>query len=104
MKGKDEIILYQPDNSIQLEVRLEHETVWLTQAQIAYLFGVDRTVITKHLKNIFQTSELQEYSVCAKIAHTAADGKSYQTKYYNLDAILSVGYRVNSINATLFRQ
>jgi hypothetical protein len=103
-KNTGKIILYQPDNAIQLEVRLENETVWLTQDKIAQLFGVDRTVVNKHLKNIFQTSELQENSVCAKIAHTATDGKIYQTKFYNFDAILSVGYRVNSVNATLFRQ
>ncbi|GHU88253.1 DNA-binding protein [Spirochaetia bacterium] len=100
----NEIILYQPDNTVKLEVRLENETVWLTQAQIADLFGVDRSVIGKHLKNVFVTKELVENSVCAKIAHTAADGKTYNTNFYNLDAILSVGYRVNSINATLFRQ
>jgi hypothetical protein len=100
----NEIILYQPDNTVKLEVRLENETVWLTQAQIADLFGVDRSVIGKHLKNVFGTNELAENSVCAKIAHTANDGKTYNTYFYNLDAILSVGYRVNSINATLFRQ
>jgi len=69
----------------------------------AQLFGVDRTVVTKHLKNIFESSKLQEDSVCAKIAHTAADGKKYPAKFYNLDAIISVGYRVNSTQAALFR-
>jgi hypothetical protein len=104
MNNKDEIVLYQPDNSIQLEVRLENETVWLTQAQIAQLFGVDRTVISRHLKNIFHVRELEEKGTCAIFAHMGNDGKQqYHTKYYNLDAILSVGYRVNSINATLFR-
>ncbi|GHV38612.1 DNA-binding protein [Spirochaetia bacterium] len=100
----NEIILYQPDSAVKLEVRLEHETVWLTQAQIADLFGTQRQAITKHLRNIFSTNELDEDSVCSILEHTAADGKKYQTKFYNLDAILSVGYRVNSINATLFRQ
>ena len=71
---------------------------------MAQLFGVDRTVISKHLKNIFDSSELQQDSVCAKIAHTAEDGKTYNTQFYNLDAIISVGYRVNSVRATQFRQ
>jgi hypothetical protein len=100
----NEIILYQPDNEIKLEVRLVDETVWLTQAQIADLFGTQRQAITKHLRNIFNTSELNENSVCSILELTAADGKKYKTKFYNPDAILSVGYRVNSINATLFRQ
>ncbi|MDR0812136.1 MAG: virulence RhuM family protein [Paludibacter sp.] len=102
---KNEIILYQPDNSLKLEVRVENETVWLTQAQIASLFGVDRTVVSRHLNNIFKTGELFVNSTCAIFAHMGNDGKQqYQTKYYNLDAILSVGYRVNSINATMFRR
>lgn len=99
-----EIILYQPDEEVKLEVRLEDETVWLTQAQIADLFGTRRQAITKHLKNIFASKELEEDSVCSILELTASDGKSYKTKFYNLDAILSVGYRVNSRNATLFRQ
>ena len=98
-----EIILYQPDSSLKLEVRLDNETVWLSQAQIAELFGTKRPAITKHLSNIFSSGELMENSVCSILEHTANDGKIYQTKFYNLDAILSVGYRVNSINATLFR-
>ena len=103
--NQNEIILYQPDNSIKLEVRLENETVWLSQIQIAKLFGVDRTVITKHLRNIFNTNELDEFATCAIFAHVGNEGKQqYQTKFYNLDAILSVGYRVNSINATSFRR
>lgn len=100
----NEIILYQPDNSISLEVRVEDETVWLTQAQIADLFGVKQPAISKHLKNIFQSGELSENSVYSILEYTATDGKTYKTKFYNLDAILSVGYRVNSRNATLFRQ
>jgi hypothetical protein len=94
----NEIILYQQDRTVTLKVRLENETVWLTQAQIADLFGTQRPGITKHLRNIFSTRELDENSVCSILEHTAADGKKYQTKFFNLDAILSVGYRVNSIN------
>jgi hypothetical protein len=86
-----------------VEIYLQNETVWLTQQKIAELFDVDRTVITKHLKNIFETGELDPDSVSAKIAHTAADGKKYPTQFYNLDAIISVGYRVNSSQATAFR-
>ena len=95
--------LYQPDNSVKLEVRVENETVWLTQAQIAALFGTQRQAITKHLRNIFAVGELTENLVSSILELTAADGKKYQTKIYSLDAILSVGYRVNSINATQFR-
>ena len=82
-----------------MDVRLEDDTVWLTQNQIAELFGTKRPAITKHLRNIFSSGELSESSVCSKMEHTANDGKTYQTKFYNLDAILSVGYRVNSKNA-----
>lgn len=100
----NEILLYTtPNGKVKVEIYLHNETIWLTQQKIAELFGVDRSVITKHLKNIFQTNELQEASVSAKIAHTAADGKSYPTRFYNLDAIISVGYRVNSSQATAFR-
>ena len=87
-----------------IEVRYEHETIWLTQKMIATLFDVDRSVVTKHLKNIFDSGELKEHSVRANFAHTAKDGKTYQSKYYNLDVIISVGYRVNSVRATQFRQ
>lgn len=104
MEQKSEIVLYQPEGSISLEVRLENETVWLTQQQISELFGTGRQAITKHLKNIFASNELDENSVCSILELTAADGKNYKTKVYNLDAILSVGYRVNSKNATLFRR
>ena len=98
MEKRGEIILYQPESEVKLEVRLEEETVWLTQAQIAALFGTKRPAITKHLSNIYNSGELAQDSTCY-------DGKQkYVTKYYNLDAILSVGYRVNSKNATLFRQ
>ncbi len=99
-----EFLLYKtPNNKVKVEIFLRDENIWLTQEKIAALFGVDRTVITKHLKNIFETAELKEVSVCAKFAHTATDGKNYQTKFYNLDAIISVGYRVNSTQATHFR-
>ena len=104
MKDTGEIILYEPDSEVRLEVRLEGETVWLTQAQIAELFGTGRQAITKHLKNIFASCELDENAVSSILELTASDGKTYKTKVYNLDAILSVGYRVNSKNATLFRR
>lgn len=101
----NEFLLYTtPNGKVRVEIFLHNETVWLRQEQMAELFGVDRTVITKHLRNVFLSAELHENSVCAKIAHTATDGKSYQTKFYNLDAIISVGYRVNSIQATDFRK
>ncbi len=99
-----EFMLYTtPNGKVKVEIFLRDENIWLTQAKIALLFGIERSVVTKHLKNIFQTHELQEDSVCAKIAHTADDGKTYLTQFYNLDAIISVGYRVNSAKATHFR-
>lgn len=101
----NEIVLYQPNETMKLEVRLENETVWLTQQQIADLFGTKRPAITKHLSNIFKSGELEEESTCSILEHMAADGsRTYSTKYYNLDVILSVGYRVNSANATMFRR
>ena len=104
IEGFNEILLYTtPNGNVKVEIYLQNETIWLTQQKIADLFGVDRTVVTKHLKNIFQTNELNQNSVSAKIAHTAADGKTYPTQFYNLDAIISVGYRVNSTQATHFR-
>lgn len=87
-----------------VQVAYLDETIWATQKAMAQLFDVDRTVISKHLKNIFGSSELQQDSVCAKFAHTAEDGKTYNTQFYNLDAIISVGYRVSSTRATQFRQ
>ena len=94
----DKIIIYQSeDGKTQLDVTLEHETVWLTQKQIAELFGTKRPAITKHLKNIYASEELTEESTCSILEHMGNDDRqSYNTKYYNLDAILSVGYRVNS--------
>lgn len=104
---KDEIILYQPNETIKLEVRVEEDTVWLTQQQMALLYGVDRTVIVKHIGNIYKTNELQEISTCAKFAQVQSEGgRNVLRKYniYSLDMIISVGYRVNSVNATKFRQ
>ncbi len=92
------------DGAVKVDVFIQNETLWLTQAQIAELFGVQRPAITKHLSNIFKSDELDENSVCSILEHTAKDEKSYKTKYYNLDAILSIGYRVNSRQATHFRQ
>lgn len=101
---KGEIVIYRAkDKKIQLEVKLEQETVWLTQKQIALLFGTQRPAITKHLYNIFKSGELPEDSVCSILEHTASDGKKYRTKFYNLDAVISIGYRVNSSRATQFR-
>ncbi len=97
------LIYSTPQENIKVDVVVQDETVWLTQKAMAVLFGAERSVITKHLGNIFQDGELDENSVCAKIAHTAADGKNYNTQFYNLDAIISVGYRVNSAKATAFR-
>ena len=102
--GTGEIVIYQPDEITKLEVRLNNETVWLTQAQIAQLFGVGQPAISKHLKNIFASGELEQKSVYSILEYTASDGKVYKTGFYNLDAILSIGYRVNSKNATIFRQ
>ena len=87
MDKENEIILYQPDSSVALEVRVEDETVWLTQQQIADLFGVKQPAISKHLKNIFESGELEEVSVYSILEYTATDGKTYKTKFYNLDAI-----------------
>ena len=104
--AESQIVLYQPNESISLQVKIDasHDTVWLTQQQIADLFGTKRPAITKHLRNIFNSGELDQNSVSSILEHTAADGKTYKTQFYNLDAIISVGYRVNSINATAFRR
>ena len=102
--SENQIVLYSPNDSISIEVRLENETVWLTQQQIAQLFGVKRPAITKHIRNIYEIGELDENSVCSILERTASDGKIYLTQFYNLDMILSVGYRVNSKNAVLFRK
>ena len=102
--SKGEIAIYQPNNSIHLEVLTDQETVWLTQAQMAELFKRERSVITKHIRNVFNERELKKESVCANFAHTATDGKRYSVEYYNLDVIISVGYRVKSQRGTEFRQ
>ena len=104
MKNQGEIILYQPDNEVKLEVRLENETVWLSIEEMAQLFGRDISVIGKHIRNVFKEGELLKESVWAKFAYTASDGKTYQVDYYNLDVIISVGYRVKSHHGTQFRQ
>ena len=101
--GGDLIIYQTEDGRTRLQVRLQGETVWLTQAQMAELFQRERSVITKHIRNIFTEGELVESAVCASYAHTAADRKTYQTVYYNLDVIISVGYRVKSRRGTQLR-
>ncbi|MDN5102987.1 virulence RhuM family protein [Aliarcobacter butzleri] len=98
------LIFTSQNDENSIEVKVFEETVWLTQNMIAELFDKSRTTITEHLKNIFESEELDEKSVCREFRHTANDGKTYNTKYYNLDAIISVGYRVNSKKATQFRQ
>ena len=100
-----QIVLYQPDESISLHVKIDgaFKTVWLSLDQMAELFGRDRSVIGKHVRTIFKEGELQKESVWAKFAYTASDGKTYQVDYYNLDVIISVGYRVKSVQGTKFR-
>lgn len=100
---KGEIIIYERKDGAHFEVTLQDESVWLSQKQIAFLFNVMRPAITKHLNNIFESEELKEKSVSSKMEHTAVDGKKYKTSFYNLDAIIAVGYRVNSKRATQFR-
>jgi len=102
--NKGEIVLYQPDNSSKLEVRLEYETIWLNQKLMSALFDCSTDNVSLHLKNIFKENELNEKSVTEDFSVTASDGKNYKTKHYNLDAIIAVGYRVNSKRATAFRQ
>jgi len=99
-----EIILYQPDDSIRLEVMVEDETVWLTQGQMGQLFDKDKRTVSEHIGNIFREGELDIISVVRKFRTTAPDGKSYNTNYYNLDVIISVGYRVKSLRGTAFRR
>lgn len=100
----NEIILYQPDSTVKLEVRLENETVWLTQQQMTELFQTSKQNISLHVNNIFKDGELDSDSVVKESLTTASDGKKYKTKYYNLDVIISVGYRVKSLRGTQFRQ
>ena len=95
MNKEFQFLIYNtPQENVKIDVVIKDETVWLTQKAMATLFGAERSVITKHLGNIFQEGELNENSVCAKIAHTVADGKKYNTQFNNLDAIISVGYHV----------
>ena len=101
---KSQILLYQaPDGRTRLEVRLENETVWLTQGQMAELFQTSTPNVSMHIRNLFSDGELQQDSVVKEFLITAADGKNYQTKFYNLDVIISVGYRVKSLRGTQFR-
>lgn len=103
-KEQNQIILYRPNDTISLEVRLENDTVWLSQAQMTELFGSTKQNISLHINNIFKEGELKQNSVVKDFLTTALDGKKYRTKYYNLDVIISVGYRVKSIRGTQFRQ
>lgn len=99
-----EIVVYEaPDGEVRVDVRLDRETVWLSLGQLAELFSRDKSVISRHLRNVFQSGELEREAVVARNATTAADGKTYQVDHFNLDAIISVGYRVNSKRGTLFR-
>ncbi len=100
---EQQLIIFE-SRSGQVEVRLQGDTVWLSQEQMTVLFGRERSVITKHIRNVFSESELEQEAVCANFAHTANDGKTYQVVHYNLDVIISVGYRVKSQQGTRFRQ
>ncbi|MEA1968585.1 MAG: RhuM family protein [Thermodesulfobacteriota bacterium] len=103
-ESNGEIIIYESgDGTPHISVRVENETVWLDAHQMADLFGIDRSGIVKHIKNIYETGELEPKTTCAKIAQVAKDGKKRQMDTYNLDVIISVGYRVNSIRGTHFR-
>jgi hypothetical protein len=97
------VLFTSQDGAVSVQATLNRETVWLTQEQMAQVFAVKRPAVTKHLRNIFQTNELDEGTTCSILEHTAVDGKTYATQYYNLDAIIAVGYRVNSKRATQFR-
>lgn len=104
IEEKGEIVLYQPDDNVRLEVRLQDDTVWLSQLQMAELFKSTKQNISLHVNNIFREGELAKNSVVKECLTTASDGKNYRTKYYNLDVIISVGYRVKSSVGTRFRQ
>lgn len=101
---ENEIIIYQPDETLKLDVQVEDDTVWLTQAQMVELFKTTKQNISLHTNNIFKEGELDAKSVVKESLTTASDGKRYRTKYYNLDVIISVGYRVKSLRGTQFRQ
>ncbi len=101
-ENQGEFLLYRSETgNIKVDVYFQNETVWLTQKALAELFGVQRPAISKHLKNIFDSKELVADSVCSILEHTADDGKNYRTQYYNIDAIIAVGYRVNSYQARI---
>ena len=105
--AENQIVVYQPNETVRLDVRLENETVWLNQARLAELFCVDRTVVNRHIHNIYKTGELDESATCAKIAQVQVEGDRSIMRtipFYNLDMIIAVGYRVNSLQATRFRQ
>lgn len=104
MTNKNEIVVYKSEDALELKVQVYTDSVWLSQIQIATLFGVQKAAVSKHMKNIFATGELVRDRVVSKMETTATDGKHYWVDYYNLDMILSIGYRVNSVNATRFRQ
>jgi len=104
-ESEDRIVIFKTDNEkISVDVRFDEETVWLTLDQIAVLFERDKSTISRHIKNVFDEGELEEKSVVANYATTATDGKTYQVNYFNLDVIISVGYRVKSLRGTQFRQ
>jgi hypothetical protein len=100
----DRFLIYETGQGVRVELQYDGDTLWMTQEQMAALFGIDRSGVTKHLQNIFSEGELDEVSVCAKNARTAADGKVYEINHYNLDAVISVGYRVSSKQGTIFRR
>ena len=100
---KNEILLFE-NQDVKLEVNMKDETVWLNQLQMAKLFGKDRKTITRHIQNIYRDGELEENSVCSVFEHTGEDGKQYNVMFYNLDMIISVGYRVKSQNGVIFRK
>lgn len=104
---ENEIVLYQPSESVQLEVRLQNDSVWLSQQQMGELFGVNRQAITKHLKNIYETKELEEAATCSILELVQKEGNRQvrrEVAFYNLDAIISVGFRVNTHRGIQFRQ
>ena len=104
MEGKSQILIYQTEDGLtKISVKLEDENIWLSIDQMATLFGRDKSTISRHIKNIFREGELQQNSVVANFATTASDNKTYQVDYYNLDVIISVGYRVKSVQGTKFR-
>jgi len=104
MNTQDVVIYQTKSGSLELRGDVAHETVWATQAQMAEVFGAERSVVTKHIRNIFKDKELDQKAVCANFAHTAVDEKTYQVQFYSLDIILAVGYRTNSVKAIEFRQ